>query len=278
MNQFYSPRGFTFLPTVVKNLLIINGLCFLAYIALGHSFGINLNQILGIYYPASENFQPYQFVTYMFMHGGFTHLLFNMFALWMFGYLLENVWGSKRFFIYYFATGLGAIVIQMLVNFFQFFPIPQAIEIYRMSPSPENFQFVLTEYFKGYYNPEAVSEFIANYSVSPNNYGYRKESISILEQLYNARLNIPTVGASGAVFGILLAFGMMFPNQRIYIYFLFPIKAKWFVIIYGAIELWSGIASSPGDNIAHFAHLGGMLFGYFLIRYWKKDTRNYDYY
>lgn len=277
MNQSYSPGGFSFLPPVVKNLLIINGLGFLAFLALGTTFDINLNKILGIYYPASENFRAFQFITYMFMHGSFTHLLFNMFAFWMFGYLLENVWGSKRFLIYYFVTGFGAILIHMLVNFIQFFPIQNAIELYQNSPSPQDFQFILNKYFDGFYNPAAIAEFMNKFTANPNNQNLIADSGLILNQLYASRINIPTVGASGAVFGILLAFGMMFPNQRIYIYFLFPIKAKWFVMIYGAIELISGI-SRPDSNIAHFAHLGGMVIGYFLIRYWKKNRFNFHNY
>jgi len=274
MNQRYSPRGFGFLPPVIKNLLIINGLAFLAYIVVGSAFKINLNSVLGMYYFGSENFRIYQLVTYMFMHGSFTHLLFNMFALWMFGYLLEQVWGSKRFLIYYFVTGIGAIVIQMLINFIQFFPIPNAIEIYSAAPSPDDFNYILNQYFKGYFNSDVVGNFLTQFRMFPGDPSLKTESVRILDTLYQARIDIPTVGASGAVFGILLAFGMIFPEQRIYVYFLFPIKAKWFVLIYGGIELLMGISNRPGDNVAHFAHLGGMLFGYFLIRHWKKNQFN----
>jgi membrane associated rhomboid family serine protease len=273
MNQ-YSPRGFSMLPPVVKNLLIINGLAFLAYVVVGNSFGIDLNSILGIYYFGSEKFRVYQLVTYMFMHGNFTHLLFNMFAFWMFGYLLENFWGTKRFLTYYFVTGLGAIMIQMLVNFIQFFPIPNAIEVYAIAPGPDDFKYILDTYFSGYYNTATVNEFLTSFSMYPDKTSLQNDSVQILNTLYESRVNVPTVGASGAVFGILLAFGMMFPNQRIYIYFLFPIKAKWFVLIYGGIELLMGLSNRPGDNVAHFAHLGGMIFGYILIRYWKKNQFN----
>ncbi len=274
MQQRYSPGGFSMLPPVVKNLLIINGLAFLAYIVVGNTFKVDLNSILGMYYFSSEKFRWYQLVTYMFMHGGFTHLLFNMFAFWMFGYLLENVWGSKRFLTFYFVTGIGAILIQMLVNFIQYFPIPNALEIYAAAPSPDDFNYMLNTYFKGYYNKVVVGDFLTAFQSNPTDPMMRRESVMILETLYTARLNIPTVGASGAVFGILLAFGMMFPEQRIYVWFLFPIKAKWFVVIYGALELILGVSNRAGDNVAHFAHLGGMVFGYFLIRYWKKKGFN----
>jgi len=274
MNEQYSPRGFNFLPPVVKNLLIINGLGFLAYMALGTAYNINLNSILGIYYPSSENFKIYQVVTYMFMHGSFTHLFFNMFAFWMFGYLIENAWGSKKFLIYYFVTGFGAIIIQMLVNFIQFFPIHNAIDIYANTPSPDDFKYVLETYFDGKYNKAGLVEFAQQFALFPNDNIMQAKSVEILNNLYQSLINIPTVGASGAVFGILLAFGMMFPNQKIYIYFLFPIKAKWFVMIYGGLELFFGISNQPGDNVAHFAHLGGMIFGYFLIKHWKRNSFN----
>jgi len=274
MNQRYSPGGFSMLPPVVKNLLIINGLAFLAYVVVGNVYNVNLNSILGIYYFGSENFRWYQLITYMFMHGGFTHILFNMFALWMFGYLLENIWGSKRFLTYFFVTGIGAIMIQMLVNFIQFFPIPNAIEIYTGAPSPADFKYILDSYFTGYYNKVVVADFLSGFTMYPNDPAMKMTSVRILEDLYQAKMNIPTVGASGAVYGILLAFGMMFPEQRIYIYFLFPIKAKYFVIILAAISVLMGISNRPGDNIAHFAHLGGMIFGYFMIRYWKKKQFN----
>lgn len=271
----YSPRRFSLLPVVLKNLLIINALAFLAYVVFYQSFGIDLNRILGFYYPASENFRLYQFITYMFMHGNFYHLFFNMFALWMFGYLLENLWGSKRFLIYYFVTGLGAIATQMVVNFLQFYPIQNALAVYIDNPNPVDFEYIMTEYFQGYFNPVLVDTFLQKFHFFPENPAYKQESIQMLYELYNFRLNIPTVGASGAVFGILLAFGMLFPNQYIYLYFFFPIKAKWFVILYGLLELFLGLSNRPGDNVAHFAHLGGMIFGFFLIRHWKRRSFHY---
>lgn len=240
--QQYRPTGFKLLPTVVKNLLIINGLFFLAQIGIQHSMRLDLTDYLGIYYIGSENFQPYQFITYMFMHGGFGHLFFNMFALWMFGYALENIWGPKRFLTYYLVTGVGAAVIQIIVTHIQI-----------SSASAGLSSTELKEYMtQG-----------AQYLREGKNYVV--PALAKLNLLYN----IPTVGASGAVFGILLAFGMTFPNTYIYVYFAFPIKAKYFVIIYGALELLFGVANRAGDNVAHFAHLGGMIFGYFLIRYWN---------
>ena len=238
----YSPTGFRMMPTVVKNLLIINVLMFIGTLVAESKFGIDLNRILGLYYPGSSLFRPYQIVSYMFMHGGFTHILFNMFALWMFGSAIENVWGSKRFFIYYFVTGIGAALLNFVIVYFRIASIEAVL-------SPEQIDLVYKE-------GSALIQQGMNYS------DYSMGSLNLL-------LNISTVGASGAVFGLLLAFGMLFPNSLIYVYFAIPVKAKWFVVIYGAIELYSGIANNPGDNVAHFAHLGGMLFGFILIKYWK---------
>lgn len=234
------------IPPVVKNLIIINAIMLLATYVL-QMRGIDLTKILGLHYFASPDFKPYQLVTHMFMHGGLMHLVFNMFALWMFGRVLENVWGPKRFFIYYFATGLGAAVFYTFVNFIEFQYIASRM-------SPENVQMVMSN------GAEVLS--------SGRNY---TELAGKLNQI----LNVPTVGASGAVFGILLGFGMLFPNTELMLLFPpIPIKAKYFVLGYGAIELFSGIANT-GDNVAHFAHLGGMIFGFILIKYWNKNSTHF---
>jgi len=232
----YSPGNFNELPVVVKNLLIINGLLFLATISL-NNLGIDLVKIFGLHQFQSNDFRPHQIITHLFMHGSFTHLFFNMFALWMFGKILENIWGQKKFLIYYMITGIGAAAIHLI--FCQY----QIINISNQIPDLVNIAI------EGKYNP----------------------SIPISKKLTQLIIT-PTVGASGAVFGLLLAFGMLFPNALLYLYFAIPIKAKYFVIGYGLIELYAGISNNPADNVAHFAHLGGMIFGYFLIKYWKKDT------
>ena len=232
----YSPGNFNELPVVVKNLLIINGLLFLATISL-NSLGIDLVKIFGLHQFQSNDFRPHQIITHLFMHGSFTHLFFNMFALWMFGKILENIWGQKKFLIYYMITGIGAAAIHLI--FCQY----QIINISNQIPDLVNIAI------EGKYNP----------------------SIPLSKKLTQLIIT-PTVGASGAVFGLLLAFGMLFPNALLYLYFAIPIKAKYFVIGYGLIELYAGISNNPADNVAHFAHLGGMIFGYFLLKYWKQDT------
>jgi membrane associated rhomboid family serine protease len=241
-------KGLFGIPPIVKNLIFINILMLLAYYAVGSIFDIDLNRILGLYFPKSELFKPIQIVTHMFMHGGFTHLFFNMFALYMFGQVLEQVWGPKRFLIYYFVCGLGAALIHESVIAFQYNHLVHAL-------SPENLQLVLNE-GTAYFN---------------KGQGFIDPDMKSLQLL----LNIPTVGASGAIFGVLLAFGVLFPNTQLMLLFPpIPMKAKYFVMIFGGIELYLAIAQ-PGSSIAHAAHLGGMLFGYLLIRYWRKTTNTF---
>lgn len=249
--QQYRPSGFNMLPPVIKNLLIINILFYLATIGLNAAFGFDMVRILGLHYPGSSDFGVWQIVSYMFMHSPttITHVLFNMFALWMFGNTLENVWGSKRFLNYYLITGIGAGLIQILVAWIR-------VKSAEAGMDAEQIALVFQE------GSDALSRGM----------NYQNEAMRNL----NAIVNTPTVGASGAVFGILLAFGMMFPNSMIYVYFAIPVKAKYFVMIYGALELFSGISNNAGDNVAHFAHLGGMLFGFLVIMYWKKKGNLYE--
>ncbi len=242
----YRPQNFTFLPVVVKNLLIINGIMFLAKFALQHQFNIDLDETFGLHYWASSLFHPYQLVTYMFMHGNFTHIFFNMFALWMFGSVLERTWGPSKFLLYYMLTGIGAGFFNLLVNY---------IRIRMLGDIP----------------PELINEVqTRGAELLHKGLNWTDPKLSTLNVLYNTA----TVGASGSLYGLLLAFGMMFPNSLIYIYFAIPMRAKYFVIVFGLIELFSGLANVSGDNIAHFAHLGGMIFGFILIKYWQYSNNN----
>jgi membrane associated rhomboid family serine protease len=224
----YISRGSGFwgaMPPVVKNLVIINAIMLLITFLTG-SF---MYEKFALFYFGSSLFKPYQLVTHMFMHGDLFHLFFNMYALVIFGIVLEQVWGSQKFFLYYMVTGLGAAILHLLVLHLEAASLANAMEAGSMAAA---------------------------------------RNLEILKMT-------PTVGASGAVYGVLLAYGMLFPNNRLQL--LFPpivLKAKWFVIIFGLIELWMGI-SNTGGNVAHFAHLGGMIFGYFLILYWKKNNRMY---
>ena len=246
----YQSSGFlSSIPPVTRNILFINLIIWLAcYLFRGY----DLVNILGLHYIQSDGFYLYQLITYMFTHEAFSHLFFNMFALFMFGGVLERNWGPKRFLIYYMVTGIGAALVQMLVCYLRILSLSKGL--------PEDALSALTS---GNYN------LIAQYM-------YQYPNMQSILQMFNT----VTIGASGAVFGILLAFGMLFPNTPLFIIFIpIPIKAKYFVIGYGLIELFLGISNRSGDNVAHFAHLGGMLFGIFMILYWrKKDRSNGIYY
>ena len=213
------------IPAITKNLLIINVLMFASYWVFGR-LGIDLNDALGLHFILASDFHIYQLFTYMFMHANITHLFFNMFALWMFGRIVESVWGAKRFLFYYLACGIGAGLIQECVQ-----------SVSYAAQGLGSYDFVMTEYGR-----ITMDTYLNNWT---------------------------TVGASGAIYGILLAFGMLFPEERIFIFPLpVPVKAKWFVILYAVLELSLGLGM-PGDSVAHFAHLGGMLFGFLIIRYWR---------
>lgn len=212
-------------PPVVKNLLLVNIIVYLITMLTGNF----MYEHFALYYFESPLFKPLQLVTHMFMHGGFTHIFFNMYTLYIFGCVLERVWGDKKFLIYYFATGFGAALLHLGVMYLQL-------------------QGYLAEANEG------------------NMYATAK-----IQQL----LLTPTVGASGAIYGLLMAYGILFPNNIMQL--IFPpvaLKAKWFVLIFGALELLLGVSGS-GGNVAHFAHLGGMIFGYLLLMYWKKNNRMY---
>lgn len=234
---------------VVKSLLLINaGVLVLAFLY-SQVTATNSSHILGLFYFKSEAFRPFQIVSHMFMHAGLLHIFFNMYALWLFGQILERVWGGKRFLIYYLITGFGAAAIHILVLHFR-------VQEFMAQLSPEQIDIVINQ------GHQAL--------LSGKNF-----QNAAMAQL-NLMINIPTVGASGAVFGVLLAFGMLFPNTELYLLFIpVPIKAKYLVIGYGALELMNGISNTPGDNIAHFAHLGGMIFGFILIKIWGKNRANF---
>ncbi len=267
-------NSFRDIPPVVKNLIVINILMLLATWVLGNLFGTQLSQTLGLHYFKSEYFRPYQIVTHMFMHGGLMHLFFNMFALWMFGRVLETVWGSKRFFIYFIVTGLGAAALHTFVIHLQISGILNDLQAFTNTPSPEAFAMLVKKHFPEYYS-QIYSKLLDSWYSNPESTAYVATAQKYVRELLAFKMNIPTVGASGAVFGVLLAFGMLFPNTQLMLLFPpIPIKAKWFVIIYGGVELWLGL-TQPGSNIAHFAHLGGMLFGFILIKIWKKNRSNF---
>lgn len=283
MNNDVRIGGFNILPPVVKNLLIINVLFYLTKIVC-QKFGVDLDNWLGLHFFTATAFHPWQIITYMFMHGDFGHLFFNMFALWMFGATVENYWGGKRFLIYYMITGIGAALVHYGVQAFTLVPEMAVINQYLDAPSfdnlmniAQNHHFAVDPYSGFYSDFLAFNETFHQIQMNPGDIDLLNQCTEFLTEYKEYYLNAHVViGASGAVFGVLLAFGMLFPNSQIYIYFLIPIKAKWFVVFYGALELFYGITGTA-DGVAHFAHLGGMLFGILLILLWRKKDRSRQY-
>lgn len=247
---------------MVRNLLIINVVVFILQDRL-----FSTSQ-LALYHFGSEYFQPVQLLTHMFLHGGWGHLFSNMFSLFIFGPLLERFWGPSRFLAFYLITGLGASLLYSGVRAYEFNDLKQETIRYIENPSPVAFSNYMDEHVQPGYRRDLAIAYKNNIS-DPQFVETTKE---VVKEVYNALLNVPLVGASGAVFGILMAFGMLFPNMELMLLFLpFPIKAKYFVLLYGAYELYSGFNRMPGDNVAHFAHLGGMLFAYILIKLWQRN-------
>lgn len=281
--QQYRPSGFRLLPPVVKNLLIINTLIFLATLAL-RKYNIDLINMFGLHYPGAANFRVYQFFTYMFLHGGWEHIIFNMFALWMFGYIVENVWGGKKFLIFYVVTGLGSAVVYLIWIHFQLAPNLDALQKIINHPNVSGVESYFQKYgFRvGAINPLITKADVATFNHNMNLLGQGAADGSILQQIVTFLSNYRTemlnqmvvIGASGAIYGVLLAFGMMFPNSIIYLIIPpIPLKAKWLVIGLALLQLFDGIRNNPNDNVAHFAHVGGLLFGLVIMLYWKKHGK-----
>jgi len=227
----FRPGGFNSIPPVIKNLLIVNALVFFAQLTFKNNPHFSLENLFALHDVHSVYFRPHQLITYMFLHGGWDHIIFNMFALWMFGAVLENVWGSKRFLIFYVACGVGAGILHLIVLYFEMAPV---MEVFHSLPAETQQSLAYSDRFV---------------------------------------VNVGTLGASGAIFGCLAAFGYLFPNQYVYFYFFIPIKVKWFVLLYAGMELYLGVANSAGDNVAHWAHLGGALVGFVLVWFWNKNNR-----
>ena len=236
------------LTETVKHLIILNALFFAASSLLG----LDLNNFLALYFPENKNFGIWQFVTHMFMHGGFMHILFNMYALWAFGSPLEQMWGRNKFIFFYFSAGLGAGLIYTAVNYFQYNSIHN--DLISIGLRTSDIQSLLTS---GKYNSDILSQI-------------PEQKLMEIYQIYNT----PAVGASGAIYGVLVAFGMTFPNAKLALIFLpVPISAKYFIPVLIALDLFSGVTgfSIFGGGIAHFAHVGGAIIGFLIMWYWKQN-------
>jgi membrane associated rhomboid family serine protease len=261
--------GFNLTP-MVRNLLLLNVVIFIL-----QKSDITFMAYLPLRPIQSDYFMPHQLLTYMFLHdtSGWRHILSNMIGLLIFGPLLEQFWGSQRFLFFYLFTGVGAGVLHLGVTYFEVNQIWEATELYLQDPTPQKFVSYISKYASELYTNNF--EFVNNFQDNPTNSQYIKETKDFVRQYYSQRSNIPTVGASGAVFGILMAFGLLFPNTEILLYFLFPVKAKYIVALYGIYEVFAGFQQAPGDSVAHFAHIGGMLFAYILVKHWGNQRNRF---
>ena len=235
----YRPTGFGHLPVVTKNIIIINVIMYIATL-LAESRGVDLSKYFGLHYYLASDFKPHQFITYIFMHGSWSHIFFNMLGVYIFGQVLEQVWGPKRYLIFYIVTGLGAALAQYIIMHFEIQEVLKAV------------------------NAEIESGMLT-----------AAAKADLINQKFDYLNRHVILGASGSLFGLLGAFGMLFPNQKLYLYFFIPIKAKWLVIAYGAFELFSGWRNDPMDNVAHFAHIGGLIVGVILVLIWRKDRNHF---
>jgi membrane associated rhomboid family serine protease len=263
---------FVFTP-VVKNLLIINiGFFIIALVAL-ENLRVDINTIFGLHSWYSKDFKAWQFVTYMFMHGNFGHVFSNMLGLLVFGPMLEQIWGAKKFIFFYMFTGIGAGLLYWGINMYETTQLKHSVETYISTPSPDGFSNLMRQHDKRAFDQNI--DYIDRYHYNPGDQSIINETVTYAKQLFQNRANFSMVGASGAIFGILMAFAMLFPNTELYLYFFFPIKAKYLVAAYGLYELYSEYMARPNDNVAHFAHLAGMFFAFILIKYWQKQRNTF---
>ncbi len=278
----FRPTRFEIIPPVVKNLLIINALVFFATIVIG-KMGYDITDLLALHHWQSDKFRIWQLVTHLFMHGGnihqpdegFLHLFSNMFALWMFGAVLENRFGPKRFLTFYMLCGIGAAVLYLGVLTYQYHRVYTAMAKFFINPTYDQLNIYLVQQDLSADSPlgDVLSRIKLAWASNPSNINYAANATAAMKEYYQMLIDQSCVGASGAVFGILFAFGYLFPNTLLYMYFLFPIKAKYFVGFYALFELYAGIQNSADDNVAHFAHIGGMIVAFVIIKYWNRTHR-----
>jgi membrane associated rhomboid family serine protease len=272
----FRPSRFEVLPVVIKNLLIVNVLFFLAQKTIGAGGMFDMVDLLALHHVKSPLFQPWQIVTHMFLHGDFWHLFGNMFALWMFGAILENVWGPKRFLTFYFLCGIGAALIHLTFLWYDYHGLLNEFLTLKLNPTPERILAFYKTYGLGHDPTGRGTSLLNNYLAYPDNTEYVQQVVNYISDKTYLAVSNATLGASGAVFGVLAAFVYLFPNTYIYLYFFVPVKAKWMGLVYFGIELFSAIQNSAGDNVARWAHIGGGLVGFLLVITWnKKNRRNF---
>jgi membrane associated rhomboid family serine protease len=267
----FRPSRFEILPLIIKNLLIINVLFFLAQKTVGLQGFLDLEDFFALHHVKSPLFKPWQIITHMFLHGNLMHLIGNMFALWMFGSVLENLWGPKRFLTFYFICGIGAALLHLAFLWYDFNPLLQDFMQLKQNPTPELVNFFYQKY--GLFQDATATNLVTTYLREPTNSVYLEQTLSYINDLTYRVISTPTLGASGAVFGVLAAFVYLFPNTYIYLYFLVPVKAKWIGLVYFGIEIYYALQNSAGDNVARWAHIGGAVVGFILVLTWNRKNR-----
>lgn len=278
MTQF-RPSRFEILPTVIKNLLIINGLFFLAQNVIKEpTFNFSFDDTFALHAWQSSLFKPWQLITHMFLHStaDFSHILGNMFSLWMFGSVLENLWGSKRFLTFYMVCGLGAALMHLLFLSYELVPMMNDYNaVFQLHSSQSGAEVkALANFIEKYNIRFTENEQLLSYLNSGQN--IPELNLNIFRNItafYQNNINTATVGASGAVFGVLAAFVYLFPNTYLYLYFLVPIKVKWVGLIYFSYELFHAVRNSAGDNVARWAHIGGAIVGLLIVITWNKTNK-----
>jgi membrane associated rhomboid family serine protease len=274
MNEF-RPARFQVLPNIVKNVIMINVIMVVLQLILARTFHINLQDYLALHYWRSPLFRPWQLLTHIFMHGSpydlqatALHLFSNMFALWIFGNVLEHRWGPQRFLIFYLLCGIGASLCFMAVQAIDLEPLYKSYRIFVENPTLDYYQKFLFQ------NEISDPATVARWSMDPGNLSYSNGAVKDVSAFVAQKLNGPMVGASGAVYGILFAFGYLFPNTELILLFPpIPVKAKYLVGFYALFELYTAFQNDPNDNVAHVAHLGGMLVAFILLKFWFQRQR-----
>ncbi len=255
------------LTPVVRTILILNVLVFLIT-------NESIIQQFGLHSFLSDQFNPIQLLTHLFIHAGLGHIFSNMIGLLVFGPMLERTWGPQRFTFFYLFCGIGAALLFSGINYYEMRDVYDAVRDYRLNPTPDGLLAFITQQAGSYY--DGLESFIDKFQQQPTNQSMISASVRFVNSIYARQVNEPLVGASGAIFGIIMGFGLLFPNTQLFLLFPpIPVKAKYLVIFYGAYELYSGIQRSQTDNVAHFAHIGGMLFAFILIKYWGTQRKTF---
>jgi len=257
---------FDFTP-VVRALLVLNVLVFLVT-------NDTIIDQFGLHSFLSDKFNPIQLLTHMFLHGGFNHIFSNMIGLIVFGPMLERFWGPRRFTFFYFFTGLGAALLFSGVSYFEMENVYKAIQTYQANPGFDTFSAFIDQHASSYY--DRLEPFMEKFRSFPHDAKNISDSLAIANRIFTNQVDEPMVGASGAIFGVIMGFGLLFPNTQLFLLFPpIPVKAKYLVIFYGAVEVYSGVYRSQSDNVAHFAHIGGMLFAFILVKYWGSQRKTF---